>query len=145
MRAALESTLRPVGVNLTYPGGTGFFWSPILGGHDLLLMLGFGAAIFLLRALLDRVLFIPITHYFGNESLVFLFVFFLFDILFAKKSNLQAKFSCKVDREHVVLCVLSVHVCVRLVGVVKQYFFPVECGTVLDGFSKLWRLGLKTA
>jgi hypothetical protein len=89
MRAALESTLRPVGVNLTYPGGAGFFWSPILSVHDLLLMLGFGVAIFLLRALLDRVLFIPITHYFGNESLVFV-CFFLMSF-FAKKKQFTSK------------------------------------------------------
>jgi hypothetical protein len=55
---------------MTYPSGeTGLFWSPILSLHDVLLMVLFGVAIFVTRALLNRLVFIPMAHYFGESLL----------------------------------------------------------------------------
>jgi hypothetical protein len=60
--------LKPHSVVLAYPAQPGVFWSPILGGRDLLLVTCFGLFIFALRALLTKFVFLPVTHYFGNPA-----------------------------------------------------------------------------
>ena len=77
--------MRPTQLNLTYPGkDAGVFWSPILGRHDMILIAVFAVFIFSLRALLTRLVFLPIARAYGSPYfLVFLrsssfFSFFFF-------------------------------------------------------------------
>ncbi len=57
--------LKPAAVDLAYKPGV-FGWSPILGQRDMLLVTFYGLLIFLARAVLTKLVFLPLAHRFGE-------------------------------------------------------------------------------